>query len=400
MATHSHAKPADPGPMIMTPRMKTISAALIAIGLLILIGTMVKNPSRGWHSFVMGYFYFTSLALGGLFFVAIQHLTKAGWSVNVRRVAESFTAFLPIAAIGGIILFFGGPKLYIWFNSEAVAADPLLVHKAGYLNKVFFAIRLIVFFGLWLWFAKIIVGRSLAQDKSGDESITLKQVGWSIAFVMVFALSYSFFAVDAVMSLAPKFFSTIFGVYCFAGLFQTTIATMILVCVYLRETGKLEGFFNENHLHDLGKFLFAFTVFWAYIAFSQYMLIWYANLPEETFFFMPRLTGSWGNVSWALLLLKFIVPFLALLPQWAKRSSGWLCALAVWTLLMQVLDLYWLIYPNYNEEHAVFGVPEIAGLLMFGGLFLFAMLKFLSQNSVVPIKDPRIHESLSHHVVY
>ncbi len=244
------------------------------------------------------------------------------------------------------------------------------------------------------------MGRSLKQDKTGDEKITLSQVGWSIAFILVFALSYSFFSVDTVMSLEPKFFSTIFGIYCFAGFFQCTFATMILMVAYLKKQGKLDGFVNENHLHDLGKYLFAFTVFWAYIAFSQYMLIWYANLPEETFFFMPRLDGSWAYVSVALLLLKFVVPFIALLPQWVKRSTPHLVAISIWTLVMQVVDVYWLVYPNYDANRAVFGIQEIAGLSLFAGLFLYSTARFLSRHSVVPVKDPRIHESLSHHVVY
>lgn len=400
MASHTHTQPQAPGSLTLSTRIKTICTALIVVGLLILIGTMVKNPARGWHSFVMGYFYFTSLALVGLFFVAIQHLTKAGWSVTVRRLSESFAAFLPFAALGTIILFIGGAKLYPWFLNDVVAADALLQHKAGYLNKTFFAIRLVAFFGLWIWFAKTMIGRSVAQDKTGADELTHKQVGTSIAYILVFALSYSLFSVDVIMSLEPKFFSTIFGVYCFAGFFQTTIATMILTVVYLRKKGLLEGFVNDNHLHDLGKFLFAFTVFWAYIAFSQYMLIWYANLPEETFFYLPRLEPGWVGVSVALLVCKFVVPFLALLPQWAKRSSIHLVVLSIWTLAMQFLDIYWLVYPNYNNERAVFGLPEVAGMALFGGLFLFSMTRFLSQNSVVAIKDPRIQEALDHHVVY
>lgn len=397
---HSKSQPQAPGSLVVSPKVKTLSAGLTLLGLLIFVGYMLNDPARAWHSFVMGLFYFTSLALGGLFFTAIQHITKAGWSVNVRRLAESFTAFLPFAALGAVVLFVGGPQLYTWFHADVVAADPLLLKKSAYLNKIFFAIRLIVFFGLWLWFAKVIVGRSLAQDKSGDENITLKQVGTSIAFIMVFALSYSFFSVDTLMSLEPKFFSTIFGVYCFAGLFQTTIASMIILVSYLRKKGMINHFVNENHFHDLGKFLFAFTVFWAYIAFSQYMLIWYANLPEETFFFMPRLEGQWAFVSTALLILKFIVPFLALLPQWAKRTESHLVMVAIWTLVIHVLDLYWLVYPNYNSERVVFGLAELAGLFLFGGLFLYSVTRFLSRNSVVAIKDPRIHESLNHHVVY
>ncbi len=159
-------------------------------------------------------------------------------------------------------------------------------------------------------FKNKIIGGSLDQDHSGDENITHKSVGWGIGFLLVFALSFSLFGVDLIMSLQPHWFSTIFGVYLFAGLFQSTMATMILMIIYCMRKGVLNGFVTEDHLHDLAKYLFAFTVFWAYIAYSQYMLIWYANLPEETIFYMPRVTGSWMYVTAALLLFKFIVPFL------------------------------------------------------------------------------------------
>ncbi len=392
--------PQAPGSMVVTPAVKTVYAVAIFLGIVILAASMVKSADRAWHAYVTGYFYFVSLALGGLFFTSIQHITKAGWSVNVRRIAESFTAFLPFVALGAVGVFLGGPKLYEWFHTDAVAADALLAHKAGYLNKGFFAVRLVLFVSLWLWFAKVLVGRSLVQDKSKDPMLTVKSVGTSIAFILVFAFSYSFFAVDTLMALEPRWFSTIFGVYCFAGLFQSTMATMILVILYLKKQGKLAGYVNENHLHDLGKLMFGFTVFWAYIAFSQYMLIWYANLPEETFFYIPRLEPGWVWVSISLVLFKFIVPFLALLPRWAKRTPGHLGAVSVLILVMQYVDLYWLVYPNFNAKKAVFGLPEIGGFALFFGLFLFSVTRFLSRNELVPVGDPRIEESLHHHVVY
>lgn len=393
-------QPQAPGQLVISQRLKTFYAVATFLGLVILAATMIKNSERAWHSYVTGYFYFVSLAMGGLFFVAVQHVVRAGWSVNVRRIAEALTAFLPIAAIGGLILFFGGGKLYDWYHHDLIIKDALLEHKSSYLNKTFFAIRMLVFLGGWLWFAKVLVGRSIEQDKSGDESLTHKQMGTSIGFLGFFALSYSFFSVDTLMSLEPHFFSTIFGVYCFAGLFQSTMAFMILIILYLKNKGKLGGYVDENHLHDLGKFMFAFTVFWAYIAFSQYMLIWYANLPEETFFFMPRMEPGWVWVSIALLVFKFIVPFLALLPRWAKRTPSHLVAVSCLILVMQYVDIYWLVYPAYDEHKAVFGLPEIGGFILFAGLFVYAVSKFLSQNQLVPVKDPRIHESLHHHVTY
>lgn len=387
------------GVLITSSRLKTTYSVAIFLGLIILVASVMRNSERAWYSYLVSFFYVVSLALGGLFFTAIQHVTKAGWSVNVRRVAEALTSFLPYAVVGALVLFIGGPKLYEWFHPSEMAKDPLLLHKSGYLNPTFFAIRLLLFFGLWLWFSKVMVGRSLAQDKTGDESLTHKQVGTAIGFLFSFAFSYSFFSVDTLMSLEPHWFSTIFGVYCFAGLFQSTMAFMILTILYLKKKGKLVGYVNENHLHDLGKFMFAFTVFWAYIAFSQYMLIWYANMPEETFFYLPRLSPGWVCVSVALLLFKFIVPFLALLPRWAKRTPAHLAVISILILIMQYVDIYWLTYPKLNSEKAIFGLPEVGGILFFGGLFLYAVSRFFSVNSVVAERDPRIHESLHHHVI-
>jgi hypothetical protein len=244
------------------------------------------------------------------------------------------------------------------------------------------------------------VGRSLAQDKQPNDETTIKQVSTGVGFCLFFALSFSFFAVDLLMGLEPHFFSTIWGVYAFAGLFQTTISFMILTVIYLKKQGLLNGFVDENHMHDLGKFLFAFTVFWAYIAFSQYMLIWYANLPEETMFIIPRTEHSWLWVSILLLVGKFIVPFLALLPQWAKRTPAHLGAVSILVLAMQYVDLYWLSYPAFYEDEVKFGLGEVAVFLGFLGLFLMTTAKFLSNNKVVAVGDPRIQESMHHHVVY
>jgi len=390
----------NPGPLNISPRTKGISAVLMFVGVVTFAIALMTNQERAWHAYLTGYMYFFILGIGGLFFAAINFVTKAGWVVNVRRFSESLTAYLPVAFGGALVLLLGGKSLYEWMVPEHVASDPLLQAKAPYLNTTFFVIRMLVFFGLWLLFRYKLIGGSLEQDKTGDESITQKAVGWGIAFLLVFALSFSLFGVDLVMSLQPHWFSTIFGVYLFAGLFQSTMATMILMIIYCIRKGVLKGFVDENHLHDLGKYLFAFTVFWAYIAYSQYMLIWYANLPEETVFYMPRVTGSWLYVTAALLLFKFVVPFLALLPRWAKRSHTHLTAVCLLILTMQYVDLYWLIYPNYNSEAVTFGLPEIGCFLGFLGAFIFVVSRFLSTNAIVPVKDPRQFESMHHHVVY
>lgn len=388
------------GPLQVPQKIKTISAVLIFLGLAAFAFLLFKDKDRAWHAYLTSYFYFTTLALGGLFFASIQHMTKAGWSVNIRRLTESMTSFLPVAAVGGLVLLAGAPTLYIWLDKAVVAGDHLLAHKEGYLNLPFFIIRLLVFFGLWLFFAYKIVGFSTQQDKSGDPNLTLRSVPYSVAFVMVFAVTYSFFSIDVIMSLEPHWFSTMFGVYTFAGMFQSTIAFLILLVIYCMKRGVLTGYVDENHLHDLGKFLFAFTVFWAYIAYSQFMLIWYANLPEETGFFMHRLTGPWMWLSAFMLLFKFVIPFLALLPQWAKRNPTHLAAVSVLILIMQYVDNFWLVYPNFDTHHVVLSLPEILIWLGFGGAFVLCVFRFLSKHPVIPIKDPRLQESTHHHVVY
>ncbi|MEK6554537.1 MAG: molybdopterin oxidoreductase, partial [Bdellovibrionota bacterium] len=280
----SEVKAGDPGQYTVSSRMKTAYTVCMFLGLIGFALLMINDQKRAWLAFLLPFFYFTSLALGGLFFTAIQHLTKAGWSVNVRRITESFTSFFPVTAVAALIFLFGSNKIYSWMDKAHVAADAILQGKVGYLNMTFFVIRLVLFIGGWMWFSKKIVGRSIEQDTTGEDELSNKQVKTSIGFILFFALSYSFFAVDLLMSLEPHWFSTIYGVYSFAGLFQSTLAFTILLIIYMKKHGLLAGYVTDDHMHDLGKFLFAFTVFWAYIAFSQYMLIWYANLPEETGF--------------------------------------------------------------------------------------------------------------------
>ncbi|HEX4924485.1 MAG TPA: molybdopterin oxidoreductase, partial [Bdellovibrionales bacterium] len=375
------------------------SLVLIVIGLATFIAGVTQNPGRIWPSYLTSFFYFTTLALGGLFFAAILHVTKAGWGVTVRRFSEAYSSFMPVAFVLGLVLvFLGADHLYIWLNPETVAKDALLQAKQAYLNRPFFIVRTILFFGLWLLFGYMIVGKSLKQDDSGDENLTHSALGWSIAFLMVFALSYSLFSIDTLMSLHPHWFSTIFGVYCFAGMFQSTMAFTVLFIAHLIRTDQMKDAINVNHLHDVSKLMFAFTVFYAYIAFSQFMLIWYANVPEETSFFLHRGHGGWMAVSMSLLVFKFIVPFLALLPRWAKRTPAHASAVAILILIMQYVDNFWLVYPNFFEGHLVFGVYEVGVFLGFLGAFLFMVTRFLKKYPVIPPKDPRLHEALHHHI--
>lgn len=399
-ATHSSPVHVNPGTYVVSKGVKTVFSVCIFLGILTLAYGLLKDRERAWHAYLVGAFYFANMALAGLFFAAINHIAKAGWSVTVRRIGESFTGYLPLAFASFLVLLIGAGSLYSWTDKGLAHSDVLIAAKSAYLNMPFFIVRIVVIFGAWLFFKKLIVGSSLAQDKSGDERITIKQVGYSVAFVLVFAITYSLFSVDTMMSLEPHFFSTIWGVYCFAGLFQSFFAMMILVTLHVMNKGLLRGLVNENHIHDLAKFMKAFTVFYAYIAFSQFMLIWYANLPEETFFYIDRTMGGWMAATSSLFILKFAVPFLLLLPRWAKRTPAHLTFVSILILVMQYVDIHWMVYPNLDKERWLFGPLEIGAFLFFGGLFVMAITNFLSTNPIVPLKDPRLDEAIHHVVTY
>lgn len=390
--------PAAPAAFVTSQSIKQFIWAGIFIGFITAAVGFLKDPTRTWQAVLATTFFFVSLALGGLFFTAIQHTVKAGWSVTVRRLAESLTAFLlPATALVLAIMLFGGKHLYEWLQPAVLAGDAIMQKKVAYLNFNFWAVRTVAFLGLWFLFAKMIVGQSLAQDKTGDVKHTLVNVRNSVIFLLVFAFSYSLFSVDYIMSIDANWFSTIFGIYMFAGLFQSTLAVLVIMVVYLMGKGLVKGFVNENHLHDLGKFLFAFTVFYAYISFSQFMLIWYANIPEETFWYIKRAHGGWIGIAYALILFKFIVPFFALLPRGAKRNGAHLVRISVLIIATQYLDLYWLIYPKYFES-PVLPIYDIGIFLGGMGLFVLTTTRFLEKHSLIPMKDPRLHEALSHQV--
>lgn len=393
---------------IQTPKKFEVSAKLRAalviltfLGVLAFAFTLFKDPTRAWQAYLLGSLFFLSIALTGLFYVAIHFLVQAGWSVNVRRLFEASAAFIPVSAVLTLVMMiFGVGYLYSWLNPETVANDPLLIHKKGYLNPTFFWIRTVIFYAGWVIFSRLIIGGSKKQDETGDKSIVKTIVPKCVGFIVFFAISYSFYAVDFLMSLEPHWFSTIFGVYAFGGFSQTFFAITILTSIYLIKRGYYGNMVNQNHIHDMAKFMLGFTLFWAYIAFSQFMLIWYANLPEETIFFVHRMEGSWAVMSILLILLKFVLPFLALLPRWAKRDYNYISIICVLIIATQFLDMHWLIYPNFDSVNVQLNVFDVLIFLGFLGAFGLTYTRYLSKHSLIPMSDPYVEESAAHEVVY
>lgn len=400
MADTSHTPKLFVGKFEPSKMLQMIVIAMAGLGTLGTIAGILMNPGRGWPAYLTAFFFVSSLSVGGLFFIAMNGVAKTGWSVSSRRFTESFTAFIPVILIGGLLLMLGVSHLYTWSDPEVTANSPMIAAKTLYLNVPFMIVRMLVFtIGTFL-FARAIVGNSTKQDLDGSENHTKRNLGLSIGFILFYAITYSLFSVDLLMSLLPTWYSTIFGVYLFSGMIQSTMALLILVLIYATRSGFVQGYINEEHIHDIAKYAKGFTIFWAYIAFSQFMLIWYANIPEETEFYLMRSANGWTQISLLLIIGKFAVPFLALLPRQWKRTQSHLIVVCSWILVMQFVDVFWLVYPNFNGNHLVFGLYEVAPLVAFIGIFLLLMARFLKNHSLVPLKDPRLNEAIHHHVTY
>ncbi len=387
----------------IAPRAALGLAALGLAGLVAGLGFgLVRNDGLQYffHAYLMNYCYFLSISLGALFFVALQHATRAGWSVTVRRLAELLAAnmlcllllFLPVI----VPVLMGDTGLYRWNEPEEVALSELLQHKEIYFHPIFFAGRCIFYFAVWGLLARFFLRRSLRQDESGDPVLTMQMERLSPLALLLFAGTITFASFDWLMSLAPEWFSTIFGVYYFSGAAVGFFAAIILLAMLLQASGRLTASITVEHYHDLGKLLFAFVVFWGYIAFSQYMLIWYANIPEETTWYLARQSGSWMWVSVVLLFGHLLIPFFGLLSREAKRRKALLAFWAVWMLAAHWIDLYWLVMPSFEHPQGLPLGPIDAGCLLgIGGLYFAGVLRVAGDRPLVPRADPRLDESLA-----
>ncbi len=351
------------------------------------------EPKRMAVAYLIAFLYFLTLALGAWFFVMVQHLSGAVWSVTCRRIAENSMATLPAAALLFLPVAFNIPLLYQWSHADA-AADPLLSGKQLYLNPAAFLLRAAVYLLIWSLFSRRLHGLSLALDRGAGPAALRSAARWSAGGLVLAVVTVTFAAFDWIMSLTPHWYSTVFGVYLYAGGAAGFMAALIVGLLMFRRAGRLENAVRIDHYHDLGKWLFALIVFWAYIAFSQYMLIWYANLPEETVWYRMRIGSGWGPVALLLGAGHFLIPFFALISRAGKRNLAWLGAVALWMLAMHYLDLYWLVAPAFYPAGPVWGWREAAALGAAAGSLGLAFWFHLRRAALVPAGDPRLAASL------
>jgi hypothetical protein len=377
-----------------TARLPLVGGALALVLLAAAFVVGRGQEAQLYRSYLLNWAFFTTLALGGLFFVLLQHLTRAGWSVVVRRLAESVAATLPLLAVLFVPIAFGVRSIYPWASQEA-AHDHVLAHKAPWLSPGPFLVRAAIYLVIWAFLGWWFWRQSERQDRMGALQITRRLQSASAPATVLFALTLTFAAFDWIMSLAPRWYSTVFGGYLFAGLAMSAFALLIVLALLLQKGGLLEGVVTRDHFHDLGKLMFAFVVFWAYIAFSQFMLQWYANMPEETNWFAERLGHGWLPLTRALAIGHFVVPFFFLLLRDVKRHPVGLLASSLWLLLMQWLDLYWLIMPGLYHEGPRLHLLDVLTFLALGSAFTAALAGTLRSKALVPLNDPRLAESLA-----
>jgi hypothetical protein len=376
-------------------RLPIVGAVCAVVGAAVCAILGPADPRQFFFSWLVSFLFFLSLALGGLFFVLIQYATQGGWGIVLRRIGETIFAMLPVMAVLFLPVLLGLHDLYEWTHAEAVEQDALLRWKAPYLNVPFFLIRAALYFGLWSFIAVLYYRGSRGQDVTGDPGVSARLRRFAGPALIILALTQTFASVDWIMSLTPHWYSTMFGVYFFAGSFVGFIALLSVVAVATRQVRLLDTVINAEHLQDIGKFLFAFTAFWAYIGFSQFFLMWYANLPEETIWYQARMEGSWMTVSLFLMAGHFAIPFFYLMGRAVKRRGSTLAIGGAWLLAMHFLDLYWQVMPTLHPEGLRPSVLDVAALVTVGGCFLAAASWLMRRRALVPLRDPRLAESLA-----
>lgn len=409
---HHHEIKVQEEKFVVPARIRNISFGLIAIGLVAALVGLMTDSHRFWANFLLNNWYFLGVALMGTLFLATQSVSNAGWSAGFKRIPEAMAGFLPYAYAGFAVIILSilmhWNHTYHWTH-EGIANqfladgsvnpefDEIIAEKVAYLNMPFLIGRVIVVFALWFLFNRAMRRNSLAEDLQGGFKMLKRNKTLSAIFLPVFAVSWAMMSWDFIMSIDTHWFSTIFWVYHFAAAWVTAISIMALTVVLLRRAGYL-SIVSDHHMHDLGKFMFAFSIFWTYIWLSQFLLIFYANIPEESIYYQERFE-HFKALFFINLFINFIVPFLLFMTRGSKRNERMMIFVAVLLIIGKWIDLYVGIMPGAVGAHAHIGFIEIGMFLGFIGLFMLVLAKGLTKGSLVPTKHPYIKEFVTHEVM-
>ena len=377
----------------------------MGVGVLSLVGGFISDSHRAWPTLLHNAFFFMAIGLGALFFMAVQYAAEAGWSATVKRPMEAVASYLPYgAAIFGVVVILSAlhvNHIYHWADPHVTDPssehyDSIIAGKSAFLNPVFYIIRTVVYLVGWVLFLRAFMKRSELENQGYDYKNWKRSQSLAAWFLVFFAVTSSTSAWDWIMSIDTHWFSTLFGWYTFAGFFVSAITVITLLVLHLKSKGLLPEV-NDNHIHDLGKFMFAFSVFWTYLWFSQFMLIWYSNIPEETTYFMDRFE-NYKFLFMFNLVLNFFFPFLVLMKRGSKRTFGLLKVVGVIILFGHWSDNFVMITPGVLKDHWHLGWVELGTMLGFLGFFGFIVLNKLASR---PVNNPNhvfYEESVHHHI--
>ncbi|WP_257658335.1 quinol:cytochrome C oxidoreductase [Parapedobacter lycopersici] len=411
MGTHSHHHDYNfSEQFVFTGRAKTLSLVAIVVGVVAIAFGLLSSDhimvERTYANLLLMGYYFTCVCAAGGFFLAVQYVTQSGWSSGLIRIPQAMASVLPIAALLLLVIIIGGlfsHNLYHHWYAEGLTDpqspnyDALVAGKASFLNAPGFLIRQVVFMGSYSICSWLLAKYSYNEDMDGSLNSYKKSFKLSALFLVIFGFTTPIWSFDTIMSLEAHWFSTMFGWYNFAAMWVSGLCVITLIIIQLNKRGYL-SWVNENHLHDLGKLIFGFSIFWTYVWFAQFMLIWYANIPEETVYFYKRWEPEYKPWFWINILINFVAPVLILVNRDFVRNRNMLAFVCILLLAGHWLDYYIMVMPGTVESHRGFGWIEIGAALGFVGLFSFLVLNKLSKHALAPAKHPFLEESLHHQI--
>lgn len=380
----------------LTPRYSYISIGCMIAGMLAMAYGFYVSADRAWANLLLNNYYFLSLAIGASFFLALQYITQSGWSAMFRRVPEAMSSYIPFAGLAMLLLYFGIHNIYEWSHPDAVAHDAHLAHKSIYLNIPFFFIRMIVFFAIWTIMTRLIRKVSLQEDQFGGNTYMEKNELNSKIFIFILAITFSLASFDWIMSIDAHWVSTIFSIKNFVAAFYHGTAVIVLIIILLNERGYFKEL-NESHLLDFSRYIFMLSIVWGYMFFSQFMLIWFGNIPEETVYYAERWNNGWKLLFYMNIIINWFIPFTVLLSQKVDKNKTVVKIICLILIIGQWIDLYDQIMPTYTITPK-FGVIEIGAFVGFAGLFALVFAKTLAKADLVPKNHPYIEESIYHHI--
>jgi hypothetical protein len=382
--------------VILTKKYYYITYGLMGLGVIGLAYGFLTDTHRTWANLLLNNYYFLSLAIGAAFFFSLQYITQSGWSAMFRRIPEALMAYIPYAAIIMLVMFFGLHDIYHWSHEDAVAHDELLAHKSPYLNIPFFMIRVVIFFASWILLTRYLRKLSLQEDSLGGIETFEKMEFWSKIFIFVLALTFSMASFDWIMSIDAHWYSTIFAFKNFGAAFYHGTSLVALIAIILHKKGHFKDM-NEYHLLDFSRYMFGLSIIWGYLYFSQFALIWFGNIPEETVYYAKRWDNGWLVFFIANFAINWFIPFIGLLPQKLDKNINFVYFICILLLVGLYTDIFEQVMPDFTIT-PMFGLIEIGVFAGVAGLFLFVFGKALSKAPLIAKNHPYLEESVHHHI--